>query len=163
MAVVETNCCGRATTWWRWQSTKTKTANTLSNGPSNTCLPAAKPSSSFTSFGNQAILILLFLIFSLTSITRSMNHKPAIGNAGGGVDASAAIKQQYEKQTKDLFLTFHCFCTRKQVRNLPHFFLKFYLVFLNSNPFCYRYSASMSYSKIQTSQKCSRNTLITPR
>lgn len=51
-----------------------------------------------------------------------MNHKPAIGNAGGGVDASAAIKQQYEKQTKDLFLTFHCFCTRKQVRNLPHFF-----------------------------------------
>ncbi|CAH1430806.1 unnamed protein product [Lactuca virosa] len=39
-----------------------------------------------------------------------------IRKPGGGVDASAAIKQQYEKQTKDLFLTFHCFCTRKQIQ-----------------------------------------------
>ncbi|KAI3734649.1 hypothetical protein L6452_14123 [Arctium lappa] len=35
---------------------------------------------------------------------------------GGGIDASAASKQQHEKQTRDLFLTFHCFCTRKEIQ-----------------------------------------------
>nr|XP_043618577.1 U-box domain-containing protein 35-like [Erigeron canadensis] len=35
---------------------------------------------------------------------------------GGGIDASAANKQQTEKQTRDLFLTFHCFCTRKEIQ-----------------------------------------------
>lgn len=38
-------------------------------------------------------------------------------NAGGAVDGGAS-KQQQEKQTRDLFLTFHCFCTRKEVRML---------------------------------------------
>lgn len=32
------------------------------------------------------------------------------------IDAAAGIdKQALEKQTKDLFITFHCFCTRKDV------------------------------------------------
>ncbi|XP_071732996.1 U-box domain-containing protein 52-like [Rutidosis leptorrhynchoides] len=35
---------------------------------------------------------------------------------GGGIDVSAANKQQSEKQTRDLFLTFHCFCTRKEIQ-----------------------------------------------
>ncbi|XP_024990458.1 U-box domain-containing protein 35-like [Cynara cardunculus var. scolymus] len=38
--------------------------------------------------------------------------------AGGGIDVSAASKQHNEKQTRDLFLTFHCFCTRKEVQCL---------------------------------------------
>ena len=29
--------------------------------------------------------------------------------------AESPHRQQLEKQTKDLFLTFHCFCTRKDV------------------------------------------------
>ncbi|KAJ9540306.1 hypothetical protein OSB04_026812 [Centaurea solstitialis] len=39
-------------------------------------------------------------------------HKPSA--TGGGPDA--ANKLQNEKQIKELFLTFHCFCTRKQVQ-----------------------------------------------
>ncbi|GJW83759.1 U-box domain-containing protein 35-like protein [Tanacetum coccineum] len=33
----------------------------------------------------------------------------------GAVDGGAS-KQQQEKQTRDLFLTFHCFCTRKEIQ-----------------------------------------------
>lgn len=29
--------------------------------------------------------------------------------------AESSHRQQLEKQTKDLFLSFHCFCTRKDV------------------------------------------------
>nr|GEZ95492.1 U-box domain-containing protein 35-like [Tanacetum cinerariifolium] len=36
---------------------------------------------------------------------------PTTGGAVGG-----ASKQQQEKQTRDLFLTFHCFCTRKEIQ-----------------------------------------------
>ncbi|KAK1416586.1 hypothetical protein QVD17_32377 [Tagetes erecta] len=39
-----------------------------------------------------------------------------MGGEGGGIDASDASKQQSEKQTRDLFLTFHCFCTRKEIQ-----------------------------------------------
>ncbi|XP_076901898.1 U-box domain-containing protein 52-like [Bidens hawaiensis] len=43
---------------------------------------------------------------------------PTDYDAGGGIDASDATKQLREKQTRDLFLTFHCFCTRKEIQCL---------------------------------------------
>ncbi|KAK3015905.1 hypothetical protein RJ639_007641 [Escallonia herrerae] len=45
----------------------------------------------------------------------------ALGNTGGGRDVNVSLsahKQQLEKQTEDLFLTFHCFCTRKDIHCL---------------------------------------------
>ncbi|KAJ0718464.1 putative protein kinase RLK-Pelle-RLCK-IXb family [Helianthus annuus] len=37
-------------------------------------------------------------------------------STGGGIDASDPSKQISEKQTRDLFLNFHCFCTRKEIQ-----------------------------------------------
>ncbi|GFZ04417.1 kinase with adenine nucleotide alpha hydrolases-like domain-containing protein [Actinidia rufa] len=51
-------------------------------------------------------------------------HKPTSASANSaicdvkGPASASAHRQQLEKQTKDLFLTFHCFCTRKNVQCL---------------------------------------------
>ncbi|XP_047310214.1 U-box domain-containing protein 35-like [Impatiens glandulifera] len=49
--------------------------------------------------------------------TRSNAHSSPAGMAFNG-DAQAHRKQLADKQTKELFLTFHCFCTRKDVKCL---------------------------------------------
>ncbi|KAJ9553726.1 hypothetical protein OSB04_017771 [Centaurea solstitialis] len=76
------------------------------------------------SSGNSSISIVFYK--STVNLSNSMNvHFTYFGsllilhsivNVGGGVDA--ASKQHHEKQTRDLFLTFHCFCTRKEVQCL---------------------------------------------
>ncbi|KAI3705245.1 hypothetical protein L1987_75479 [Smallanthus sonchifolius] len=42
-----------------------------------------------------------------TVVLLHVNHK---------ISATDANKQQYEKQIRDLFVTFHCFCTRKNIQ-----------------------------------------------
>lgn len=51
-------------------------------------------------------------------------HRPSTASLSGNnatvsdiKGATSAHRQQMEKQTKDLFLTFHCFCTRKDIQS----------------------------------------------
>ncbi|CAI9091049.1 OLC1v1025968C1 [Oldenlandia corymbosa var. corymbosa] len=58
------------------------------------------------------------LVKGQTVILIHVLHKNSAsgGNTGPVYDLNVANKQQLEKQAKELFLTFHCFCTRKDIQ-----------------------------------------------
>ncbi|XP_073122349.1 U-box domain-containing protein 52-like isoform X2 [Henckelia pumila] len=56
-------------------------------------------------------IILIHVVQRSSSVSLGNNY--AIHDLNG---AASAYKQVLEKQTKELFLTFHCFCTRKDIQ-----------------------------------------------
>ncbi|KAK2965457.1 hypothetical protein RJ640_008251 [Escallonia rubra] len=76
------------------------------------------PNSPCTSFPFSLSLSLCIFVYLLVYV---------FGNTGGGRDVNVSLsahKQQLEKQTEDLFLTFHCFCTRKDISDVPGYVSK---------------------------------------
>ncbi|XP_059644421.1 U-box domain-containing protein 52-like isoform X2 [Cornus florida] len=69
----------------------------------------------------------------------SAGHHAAVSDVNG---AASAHKQQLEKQTKDLFLTFHCFCTRKDIQSLD--------VILEDTDIAKALTEYVSYAAIET-------------
>ncbi|XP_022952249.1 U-box domain-containing protein 35-like isoform X1 [Cucurbita moschata] len=63
-------------------------------------------------------VVLIHVVQRPSSAAASLIGEAIICNSDGDFSADTPRKQQLEMQTRDIFLTFHCYCTRKDIQCL---------------------------------------------
>lgn len=79
--------------------------------------------------GKGQTVILIHVVQRPSSAAASLIGGAIICNADGSFTDDSPRKQRLEMQTRDIFLTFHCYCTRKDV-SLSFIICVFLLLFL---------------------------------
>lgn len=83
--------------------------------------------------GKGQTVILIHVVQRPSSAAACLIGEAIVCSGDGNFTADTPRKQQLEMQTRDIFLTFHCYCTRKDVSLLcsPLHFLFSFVMFLN--------------------------------
>lgn len=66
--------------------------------------------------GKGQTVVLIHVVQRPSSAAASLIGEAIVCNGDGSLTAGCPQKQKLEMQTRDIFLTFHCYCTRKDVR-----------------------------------------------
>lgn len=81
--------------------------------------------------GKGQTVILIHVVHRPSSAAASLIGEAIICNTDGSSTSDSPHIQQLEMQTRDIFLTFHCYCTRKDVSLLCsslHFLFSFLML-----------------------------------